>query len=147
MADKSIQDMYRTYGPNKDNGGRTVYNHQRKRWLQSDDIEVVHYEVGEEDSLAFVHEEHIEGWGPTHMLMIVNARSNNRFFAVNLSSMTEEELDAFQKIMNDTVEAARATVQHRDKMAEEAAHGEERRIFQRMYRPTPVVVDLEGQER
>lgn len=146
MSDSSIQELYKKYGPNKNNGGRTVFNDQRKRWLQSADIEVIHYVVPEDEALTFVHEEHIEGWGPTHLLVIANARSGHRFFAVNLSAMTEEELDAFQLIVGATIEAARETVRHRDTKAEEAAHGEEREIHQRMYRPTPVVVDLERQK-
>lgn len=139
--------MYQTYGPNKDNGGKTVYNKQRKRWMQTADIEVVHYEVPEDEALNFIHQEHREGWGPTHLIMFVNVGSSRRFFGMNLSSMTEEELDAFKEMVDASCEAARETIKHRDELAQEAmSDDDEFEVFQRLYRPAPVMVDLTRSE-
>lgn len=63
--------------------------------------------------------------------------ASGKSFQINLSSLTEEELLAFERMVNISIEAARETCARRDVHAEEAlADG---RTFARLFRNTPKI--------
>lgn len=60
--------------------------------------------------------------GTTVLLMLVNAASKN--YTLSLTTLTEQELDAFKDAVIEVIESARPVCKARDQKAEEAATDE-----------------------
>lgn len=104
------------------------FSDTRESWVKTGSLDVVMYvnphspegEVGEDHILTFVH-------------------PNRRPLAVNLTGLTEEELNAVQMFLNRAFEQARPIIQERDKVADDAFdQGDD--SFVRNYRRPPELV-------
>jgi hypothetical protein len=77
---------------------------------------------------------------------ILYPQPSGRNIYFDLTSMTEEELDAFDKLMSTAIKWARPIVKERDKRAADAfAAGDDR--FPRVYRALPQLIFRKGHER
>lgn len=77
------------------------------------------------------------------IVLMLKREDNRAVLPIPLTSLTEEELDALQTFMNETIAAARPVVQQRDAIAKEAAERGEDTYFRR-HRSGPVVSRFPG---
>jgi hypothetical protein len=112
----------------------------RKRWVRTDNIEFIHYEVPDGES---EHGEGArEGWGETHSVSMIARRGNSYYLTINLSEMTSEELLAIKDFFNKVFDEAQEICQRRDTLAREAYESGDDSDY-RLYRSVPAVVERE----
>jgi len=77
--------------------------------------------------------------GPDVIMYILYKTAYKSQMAINLTRLTEPELDALKNILDSTIELARPIVQLRDKVARDNLdHGED--SDPRVYRPVPNII-------
>lgn len=80
--------------------------------------------------------------GDTYRLLI-SLPNMRRPITINLTALTFEELEAFEKLVNLAITISKPVVQERDRKAAEAsANGDD--SFSRIYRPVPQFIIREG---
>jgi hypothetical protein len=117
---------------------KSTYDPARKRWVRTDSVEFVHYEVPEGERPG--GEGSLPGWGPTHMLTLISKRGTNRVFSMELSEMTAEELDATKEMLDKVFAEARPICEYRDKKAREAFDEGDDSHY-RLYRQVPGIFE------
>lgn len=85
----------------------------------------------------------LEGFGPDIVLMF---RKGNQSFGVEVTNWNAEEIAEFRKLMNKTLEVAEHICIGRDEAAREHESKTDR-VFRRLYRPIPRLVETARAKR
>lgn len=113
----------------------------RKRWLRTDGLQFVHYEIpdGEKDR----GEGSVAGLGPSHVLAVVFLSNPKKPLSIDFSMMSKAEIEATREFILSLLAEAQEVCEHRDKKAQEAFEDGDDSNY-RLYRTIPKVVERKG---
>lgn len=115
----------------------SVFGERRKAWLETHSLKLVLY-VGRNDDMGIEFSDPDIG----EPVALALAAGRGKFF-INMTSMTEEELDLVEKFFNDAIAEARPTIKNLDEQARRAWE-DGRDLYVRSYKQDPVIHTRRG---